>query len=1031
MSLTAFLTGTLRRPEFRFPFERYATMPGKGVNVQAWIKNHSDRRWDPTDKFWYITGTGGKQPTKFFSELGIQVDYSEATGDLLGVHIDQLVRPGMRQSPQSPHAAMIAPRLAGYTAVIDRLGPGAVWDKKEGLFNTPVTELVDQHGNPKPGFIVTEDMVTAAQNMRKETSLPPEAHRAAAALAMHEGAGDPDRGEDPEELSPDAISHLRVLAPHTGRIPPWFGLALFPFQKCGAYAVAAGHSLLADEPGLGKGSPASVGLLTPAGWSTYGQIRVGDPIIGSDGHSTEVTGVFPRGFLKTFRVTMSDGASVVVDAEHLWQVNRARKTEVLETQELAERLRTTRHRYTIPLVKPVHLDPYFTGSGVLGSTPAEHLARLQALLELHAEPVDGEAEVRTASDHVRDQVVNLAQALGGTAGPLPALRPDWADEWPISGGELVPEAPQPETLRVCLPLQFELFAPGRKATACSRQKRRPPVRRITSIEPAGIEQVVCISVAAPDCLYVTEHFIVTHNTRTGLAAASIRKTSRLLVVCPPLVLTNWAREVESSFGPSTTIRGEPMYQAPARAPGEPVKPKRKTKPKPGSKPKRVLRKEPPWIAVVRATGKVPEFPKSGVVIVADSLLTGRPELFQQVIDWAPEAAIYDEVHRSRTWDAKRSSTNRAMSEFIHARGGLNIPTTGTPMLANPTELTNILAMSGHLYSVWKSAGNYLEAYAKKSKFGWTPKMRELPKLNALLNEHAWVRRNKKDVLKQLPKKWRTVRRVDIDEKVFKAAHEALYEKVGEWLSEFQEANGRSPMEADVKAYSQENIGLMSPLRVAAGVAKAPAASQIVTEWLEDTTVNHPDGTVEYTRPLIVWAHHKEVLNAVADAVREKNPEAVAMISGNTSSQKRSDIADDFQDGKIGVLVCSIIAAGFGITLTRSSDVIFVEQDWTPAHISQAEDRVNRIGQLNPCMITTLFSDDTLDPSVRAVLMNKAEVLNKVMPGSDNNVTEITAVLNAGAYEEFTGEEMDLARSVRTEAEILGRIVDYLVAQNQR
>jgi phosphate starvation-inducible protein PhoH and related proteins len=67
-------------------------------------------------------------------------------------------------------------------------------------------------------------------------------------------------------------------------------------------------------------------------------------------------------------------------------------------------------------------------------------------------------------------------------------------------------------LDIRLPDGLEPFRLRRKAEIYHRYGGGRPVRFIKSIEPAGVEETVCIRVDAPDHLYVTEDFIVTHNT---------------------------------------------------------------------------------------------------------------------------------------------------------------------------------------------------------------------------------------------------------------------------------------------------------------------------------------------------------------------------------------------------------------------------------------------------------------------------------------------------------------------------------------
>lgn len=130
-----------------------------------------------------------------------------------------------------------------------------------------------------------------------------------------------------------------------------------------------GVGALLFDPGLGKGHPLDERVLTPSGWQEVGDLEVGDHVIGSDGHATRVTGVFDRGELPVYRVTFRDGASVRVDADHLWQVsyraNGKEYTTVRETREIMQDRRI--HRLYLPTTAVHHpkrdlpMDPYLLG----------------------------------------------------------------------------------------------------------------------------------------------------------------------------------------------------------------------------------------------------------------------------------------------------------------------------------------------------------------------------------------------------------------------------------------------------------------------------------------------------------------------------------------------------------------------------------------------------------------------------------------------------------------------------------------------
>ena len=84
--------------------------------------------------------------------------------------------------------------------------------------------------------------------------------------------------------------------------------------------------------GVGKAQPLTSNILTPDGYKKMGDIKVGDKVVGRDGNSYNVTGVFPQGIRPIYKVSFSNGTSCECDEEHLWDVNtywqRSRKTYV-------------------------------------------------------------------------------------------------------------------------------------------------------------------------------------------------------------------------------------------------------------------------------------------------------------------------------------------------------------------------------------------------------------------------------------------------------------------------------------------------------------------------------------------------------------------------------------------------------------------------------------------------------------------------------------------------------------------------------
>ena len=151
----------------------------------------------------------------------------------------------------------------------------------------------------------------------------------------------------------------------------------------------------------------------------------------------------------------------------------------------------------------------------LFNAPAVRLAVLQGLLDTDGGPVTQRGRScrvhhSTCSRQLHDDVVFLVRSLGGVA--YSRMRPAEGRRPGRARGRDVHHRSDSYLLDIRLPAGIEPFRLERKASAYRAFGGGRPMRYVESIEPAGEVDTVCIQVAAADSLYVTDDFLVTHNT---------------------------------------------------------------------------------------------------------------------------------------------------------------------------------------------------------------------------------------------------------------------------------------------------------------------------------------------------------------------------------------------------------------------------------------------------------------------------------------------------------------------------------------
>ena len=141
--------------------------------------------------------------------------------------------------------------------------------------------------------------------------------------------------------------------------------------------------VVAGRPGLGKALALDTPLPTPDGWTTMGEVRVGDRLLGADGRPTTVVATSPvMHGRRCYEVEFSDGSVIVADAEHLWATRdrlarrRGRAAQVRTTEEIMAGL-SRGDRHSVENARPLDLPdrdlpvpPYTLGVWLGAGDPA-------------------------------------------------------------------------------------------------------------------------------------------------------------------------------------------------------------------------------------------------------------------------------------------------------------------------------------------------------------------------------------------------------------------------------------------------------------------------------------------------------------------------------------------------------------------------------------------------------------------------------------------------------------------------------------
>lgn len=140
------------------------------------------------------------------------------------------------------------------------------------------------------------------------------------------------------------------------------------------------------------------------------------------------------------------------------------------------------------------------------------------------------------------------------------------------------------------------------------------------------------------------------------------------------------------------------------------------------------------------------------------------------------------------------------------------------------------------------------------------------------------------------------------------------------------------------------------------------------------------------RQLVVAAMSKQLINLAAKRL-EARAISHGLITGDVGEYDRKRALDEFQAGRLRVLLFTVAAGGVGLTMTAADTIVFLQRSWSLVQNLQAEDRVHRLGseRHESIHVIDIIAPDTIEEWQIHKLTEKFKRLEEIrrdFPGHD-------------------------------------------------
>lgn len=329
--------------------------------------------------------------------------------------------------------------------------------------------------------------------------------------------------------------------------------------------------------------------------------------------------------------------------------------------------------------------------------------------------------------------------------------------------------------------------------------------------------------------------------------------------------------------------------------------------------------------------------------------------FKELLKRLWVSCAIDEIHFLKNEKALRTKMAKKITKRIPNVWGL----TGTLTQKKPADLIQPFKIIRRFDDIFGDTLEFKFRYcnAKNTMFGFDYSgFSNLEELHELLRMGGYIRRNKRDVLTELPPLIEQTIEVPI-------TNLKEYQRAENDLINYLE---KIDIERANNAVNAPHLVMVNTLKNLSIQGKLSFIKTYIKEWLE----------ANEDEQLLIFGVHREPLQALAEDFK------APVIQGGVSSEQKQRIVNEFSQKKCRLLFANIKSAGTGTDGLQEncSNLVYIELPDNSTDLEQTNSRLERMGQKNSIIITYLLSLDTIDVEMRETVKDKSLITGVVNRG---------------------------------------------------